>query len=218
MIGTESREEYLEAIFKLATTDGGATITRIARELGVKPASASQMVGRLIDAGWLRRDESNRNRVVLTEAGGSEAVRLVRRHRLSECFLTEYLEFPWDEVHEEACRLEHVLSDAVEAGLARRLGHPPTCPHGRVIPYEEEAPAQEATLTLIDLVPGEERTVSHVSDENPEFLRYLASLGLLPGAPVKVTEVAPFDGPLMIMVEQACRPLGREVARKVFVR
>ena len=218
MIGTESREEYLETIFKLAATDEGATITRIAQELGVKPASASQMVGRLMDAGWLRRDESNRNRVVLTEAGSSEAVRLVRRHRLSERFLTEYLELPWDEVHEEACRLEHVLSDAMEAGLARRLGHPPTCPHGRIIPYEKEATAQEATRALVDVEPGEKCTVSHVSDESPEFLRYLASLGLLPGAPVEVTEVAPFEGPLMIVVEQVSRPLGREVARKVFVR
>lgn len=218
MISTESREEYLETIFKLAATDEGATITRIASELGVKPASASQMIGRLLDAGWLRRDDSNRNRVILTEGGRSEAIRLVRRHRLSECFLTGYLELPWDQVHEEACRLEHVLSDATEAGLARRLGYPRTCPHGRAIPYEADLSAPESTRTLVDMEPGEECTVSHVSDERPEFLRYLASLGLLPGTEVEVTEVAPFEGPLTIVVGRARRSLGREVARRVFVR
>lgn len=218
MIGTESREEYLETIFKLAATDEGATITGIAQMLGVKPASASQMVGRLSDDGWLRRDESCHTRVLLTDEGRSAAIRLVRRHRLSERFLTDYLGLPWDEVHEEACRLEHVFSDAAEASLARQLGHPLTCPHGRAIPYDEEAAALEATGTLEDAKPGEECTVSHVSDESPEFLRYLASLGLLPGTKVEVTEVAPFGGPLVVVVDQLSRPVGREVARKVFVR
>jgi DtxR family Mn-dependent transcriptional regulator len=216
MIGTESREEYLETIFKLASTDEGATITRIAQALGVKPASASQMVGRLLDSGWLRRDESDRNRVVLTEPGRSEAVRLVRRHRLSECFLTEYLELPWDEVHDEACRLEHVLSDATEAGLARRLGRPRTCPHGRVIPYEASSPLPESTRALADLTPGEACVVSHISEETPDLLRYLGDLGLRPGSTVQLREIEPFEGPLIIVVGETCRPLGREVAR-VFV-
>jgi DtxR family Mn-dependent transcriptional regulator len=217
MSGAESREEYLEAIFKLAATDEGATVTRIAHQLGVKPASASQMVGRLHEAGWVYRDESNNNRIILTEAGRAEAVRLVRRHRLSECFLTDYLELPWDEVHEEACRLEHVLSEASEAGLARRLGHPRTCPHGRIIPYDAGTPAPESIRSLADLEPGEACVVSHISDETPELLRYLGSSGLRPGSLVQLREIEPFEGPLIIIVGDACRPLGREAARKVFV-
>jgi len=216
MSGSESREEYLEAIFKLAGTDAGVTVTRVAQELGVSLASASEMIGRLTKAGSLRRDE--RNRIVLTGEARSEAVRLVRRHRLSERFLTDYLELPWDEVHEEACKFEHVLSDVVEASLAERLGHPLTCPHGRAIPDEAGDLVEETSRTLADLGPGDRCTISHVSDERPDLLRYLASLGLLPETLVIVEEVAPFDGPLVILVGRVRLPLGREVARKVFVR
>lgn len=216
MRGSESKEEYLEAIFKLEATDAGVTVTRVAQELGVAPASASEMIGRLIKAGSLRRDE--RKRIVLTAEARAEAVRLVRRHRLSERFLTDYLDLPWDEVHEEACRFEHVLSDVVEASLAERLGHPLTCPHGRAIPDEAGELAEETSCTLAELKPGDRCTISHVSDERPELLRYLASLGLLPETSVVVEELAPFDGPLMILVGQVRHPLGREVARKVFVR
>ncbi len=214
-IGTESREEYLEAVFKLEETKDGATITRIARELGVKPASVSQMTARLVDTGLLLR-ESDRGRVGLTDEGRSAAVRLVRRHRLSERFLTDYLELPWDQVHEEACRLEHVLSDAAEESLARRLGHPLTCPHGRAIPYDAE-PSREAARCLADLTPGEECRVSYVSDENPEMLRYVASCGLQPGTTVRVQEAEPFGGPLAIIVDGRTRHVGREVAQKIFV-
>lgn len=216
MTGSESREEYLEAIFKLAGTDAGVTVTKVARELGVTPASASEMIGRLSKAGSLQKDE--RNRIVLSGEARSEAVRLVRRHRLSERFLTDYLELPWDEVHEAACKFEHVLSDVVEASLAERLGHPLTCPHGRAIPDEAGELAEETSRNLAQLAPGERCTVAHVSDESPDLLRYLASLGLLPEASIVVEEVAPFDGPLVVLVGQARHPVGREVARKVFVR
>jgi DtxR family transcriptional regulator, Mn-dependent transcriptional regulator len=216
VISTESREEYLEAVFKLEGTSRGATITRIAQELGVRPASASQMTSRLVEAGLLRRQAPG-TRVALTEQGRSEAVRLVRRHRLSERFLTDYLELPWDQVHEEACRLEHVLSDEAETSLARRLGHPLTCPHGRVIPYDAVQLAPESARCLVDLAPGETCRVSYVSEEGPEFLRYLASCGLRPGSMVKMEGVAPFGGPLTIVVEGDTRHVGIEVARKVFV-
>ena len=218
MSGTESRDEYLEAIFKLAAGEGGATVTRIARELGVKPASASQMVGRLEKAGAVVRDESGRARVRLTDSGRREAIALVRRHRLSERFLTDYLDLPWDEVHDEACKLEHALSEAVEASLASRLGRPLTCPHGRAIPYEEGATLREATRALADCRSGDVCTVSHVTDETPEFLRYVAALGLYPEAAIEIQGVEPFDGPLTVETCGVRRPVGREVARKVFVR
>jgi DtxR family Mn-dependent transcriptional regulator len=213
---SESREEYLEAIFKLTGTDAGITVTRVALELGVAPPSASQMIGRLTKAGSLVRDQHDR--IALSEAGRSEAVRLVRRHRLSERLLSDYLELPWDQVHEEACRFEHVLSDEVEASLAERLGHPLTCPHGRAIPDETGTLAEETSRSLADLGPGDRCTISYVSEEKPELLRYLASLGLRPEADVLVEEIAPFDGPLMILVGEVRHPLGSEVARKLFVK
>lgn len=216
MAGSQSREEYLEAIFKLAGTEAGATVTRVAQDLSVSPASASEMIGRLTRDGCLVRDEQGR--LALSEAGRSEAVRLVRRHRLSERFLTDCLDLPWDQVHEEACRFEHVLSDAVEARLAERLGHPATCPHGRAIPDESGVLAAETSRCLADLGPGDRCTIAHVSEERPELLRYIASLGLMPGAGVVVEEVAPFEGPLMIVVGEGRHPLGREVALKLFVR
>lgn len=218
----ESREEYLEAVFKLSASGRGATVGRLAKELEVRPASASEMVGRLLADGLLERDEHNRSRVVLTEAGRARAVRVVRRHRLSERLLTDYLGLPWDEVHQEACRLEHALSDAVEVSLAERLGHPRTCPHGRPIPYEGDVAALdfrpcEASRTLADLKLGEGGTISHVSEEDPELLRFLASMGLIPEAPVVVAEIAPFDGPLTIAVGGLRHAVGCELARKVFV-
>jgi len=212
----ESKEEYLEAIFKLALHVEGATVGRVAEELGVAPASASQMLGRLSEAGLVSRDE--RQRIVLTKEGKSEATRIVRRHRLSERFLTDYLKLPWDQVHEEACKLEHALSKEVEVELAERLGNPRTCPHGRAIPTEEgEIPAEE-TRTLADLAPGDQCVISFVSDESPDLLRYLASLGLLPETSTSVEEVAPFGGPLLVRIGRARYALGREVAAKVFVR
>ena len=213
--GSESREEYLEAIFKLAETKAGVTVGRLAQELGVSPASVSEMVGRLTKAGALIRDQHDR--IAFSETGRLEAVRLVRRHRLSECLLADYLGLPWDQVHEEACKFEHVLSDAVEASLAERLGHPLTCPHGRAIPDANGMLAEETSRTLADLAPGDRSTIAHVSEERPELLRYLAGLGLIPGADVTVEEVAPFEGPLQILVGEARHPLAREVARKLFV-
>jgi DtxR family Mn-dependent transcriptional regulator len=217
MTSTESREEYLEAIFKLGETPGGATVTRIAQELGVKPASVSQMTARLAKDGLVSR-ESLRSPISLTDKGRSEAVRLVRRHRLSERFLTDYLDLPWDRVHEEACRLEHVLSDEAEASLARRLGHPVTCPHGRPIPYDAADQVPEAARCLADVGPGGECRVSHISDEGGEFLRYLASCGLQPGRIVRVERVVPFGGPFVIVIEGQTHHVGRQVAQKVFVR
>lgn len=217
MTNTESREEYLEAVFKLEETSKGATITRIARELEVKPASVSQMTARLIDAGLLRRQAPG-GRILLTDKGRAEAVRLVRRHRLSERLLTDYLGLPWDQVHEEACRLEHVLSDEAEASLARKLGHPPTCPHGRVIPYMDATLVPEVTRSLADLKPGETGQVSYVSEEDGEFLRYLTTCSLKPGSMLRVEKVAPFGGPLTIIVNGETCHVGREVAARVFVK
>jgi DtxR family transcriptional regulator, Mn-dependent transcriptional regulator len=213
---SESREEYLEAIFKLAQSPEGATVSRLAEELGLTAPSVSQMVVRLSAEGLVRRDASHR--AVLTEEGRVAAARLVRRHRLSERFLTDYLELPWDQVHDEACKLEHVLSDEVEARLAAQLGNPHTCPHGRVIPDEDGELTPEEARPLAGLSAGEKSTISFVSDEKPDLLRYLSSLGLLPETAVSVEDVAPFGGPLLIRVGRARYALGREVACKIFVR
>jgi DtxR family transcriptional regulator, Mn-dependent transcriptional regulator len=213
---SESREEYLEAIFKLTQQPEGATVGRVADELGLAAPSASQMVARLAAEGLVERDQASH--VLLTKEGRREALRLVRRHRLSERFLTDYLDLPWDQVHDEACKFEHVLSDEVEERLAAHLGNPQTCPHGRAIPTPDGELPEEHARPLAELSAGQKSTISFVSDEQPELLRYLSSLGLLPQTAVAVEDVAPFGGPLLVRVGRARYALGREVAGKIFVQ
>ncbi len=215
---SESVEEYLEAIYKLSREGvaGGATVSQIAATLDVSPPSASQMLGRLRAAGLV--EEGNGRGAVLTAQGEREAASLVRRHRLSERFLTEYLDVPWEDVHAEACRFEHAISPEVEARLAAQLGYPRTCPHGHAIPDEDGVCVDEPLRPLAELEPGGRGTIGRIADEDPELLRYLASLGLLPDTPVAVESVAPFGGPLLVRVGDAQYALGREVACKVLVR
>ena len=212
---SETIEEYLEAMFKLSLSPRGIAVGRLAAELGVAPSSVSEMVARLHAAGLARRV---RGRVELTADGRREGAALVRRHRLSERFLVDVLEVPWDQVHDEACKFEHVLSADVEARLAERLGNPATCPHGYAIPNEEGELDEAAARPLANLQTGEQGIIAHVDEADPELLRYLASLGLLPDTAVAVESVAPFGGPQLVRVGNAQYALGREVAARVFVR
>jgi DtxR family Mn-dependent transcriptional regulator len=214
---TQNAEEYLEAIFKLRLGDDPVTVTRLAGELGVAPASVSEMIGRLRGAGLVEQPAEDRT-IALTEAGAAEGASLVRRHRLSERFLVDYLDMPWDAVHEEACKLEHVLSPEVEARLAEQLGNPLTCPHGHAIPAEDGSLPEQEMQPLSDLEPGCEAVIGCILEEKSDLLRYLASLGLLPDTPVVVESVAPFNGPLLIRVGGSQYALGREVTDKILVR
>lgn len=214
---TQNAEEYLEAIFKLQLGDDPVTVTRLAGELGVAPASVSEMIGRLRVAGLVEEPAEDRT-ITLTEAGAAEGASLVRRHRLSERLLHDYLDMPWDAVHEEACKLEHVLSPEVEARLAEHLGNPLTCPHGHAIPAEDGSLPEQEMQPLSDLEPGREAVIGCIAEEKSDLLRYLASLGLLPDTPVVVESVAPFNGPLLIRVGGSQYALGREVTDKILVR
>lgn len=213
---TQSVEEYLEAIFKLTRDGSPVTVGQIADALGVSPPSASEMVRRLRDAGLVAKDRGHG--VDLSADGRGEGARLVRRHRLSERFLVDVLDMPWDAVHEEACKLEHALSPEVEARLAAQLGNPRTCPHGQVIPGEDGELDEEPLRPLSTLDAGDSGTIRCVTEEKSDLLRYLASLGLLPDTEVSVESVAPFGGPVLVRVAGAQYALGREVAGKIMVR
>lgn len=213
---TQTVEEYLEAMFKLARSPDGISVSRLAAELHVAPSSASEMLGRLAAAGFVRR--SPEGGVTLTPRGEREGARLVRRHRLSERLLADLLSLPWDRVHEEACRLEHALSPEVETLLAERLGNPATCPHGHEIPDEGGNLQEVAARPLAELRSGEAGVVARVDESDPELLRYLASLGLFPDAGVTVDSVAPFGGPQLVRVGDAQYALGREVTARIFVK
>ena len=159
-----------------------------------------------------------RTGIALTEEGEAEGASLVRRHRLSERFLVDYLDMPWDAVHEEACKLEHVLSPEVEARLAEQLGNPLTCPHGHAIPGEDGSLPEVDLRPLTALAPGDEAVIGCIAEEKSDLLRYLSSLGLLPDTPVAVESVAPFNGPLLVSVGGSQYALGREVTDKIMVR
>lgn len=214
---TQNAEEYLEAIFKLQRGPESVTVKQLAAELSVSPPSVSEMIGRLRAAGLIEEPSEGRG-ITLTQAGAVEGAALVRRHRLSERFLVDYLDMPWDTVHEEACKFEHVLSSEVEARLAEQLGNPLTCPHGHAIPAEDGTLTEQDLRPLSGLEPGDEAVIGCIAEEQSDLLRYLASLGLLPDTRVVVESVAPFNGPLLVRVGGSQYALGREVTDKIMVR
>jgi DtxR family Mn-dependent transcriptional regulator len=174
------------------------------------------MVGRLAERGLLTHKPYKR--IALTAKGRDQALTLIRRHRLWERFLTDVLGLPWDQVHEEACRLEHETSTLVEDGLAQFLGGPDTCPHGHPVPTAEGEIGLEGGYSLAQLKKGQRARVLSVPEDDDGVLRYLAALGLEPDATILVEEVAPFQDPLTLRVGQVRHALGRELASKILVR
>lgn len=212
---TPATEEYLEAIFKLNENQGPVKPSHLAGSLGVSQASVTEMVRRLTEQNLASKDDGNGIR--LTEKGRRAALKVVRRHRLAERFLTDILGFTWDTVHDQACRLEHAMSQEIEDGLDRLLEYPPTCPHGHPIPNREGKVSPRKLTSLATLLPGNRAVIAQVSEEDPAMLQYLASLGLLPDTEVTVEEIAPFGGPIMVAVDSARYAIGRELADKIQV-
>ncbi len=212
---TESVEDYLKTIYALQTTGIEATTSHVAERLGVSPPSVSAMVKRLWDHGLVCQGESRD--VVLTGEGERQALGVVRRHRLLETYLHRELGLHWDEVHDEAERLEHVLSERVEEAIDGRLGHPTHDPHGDPIPAKDGAHSEGWTDPLDGIAAGRRVRVDRVSDREPEALRYLAELGLVPGAEVEVDRRDPFGGPVWVSVDSRAHALGPELAGSVFV-
>ena len=192
---TPAMQDYLKAVYRLGET-GPVSTQRLAEELGVAAPSATNMAKRLHELGLVHH--TRYHGVSLTPAGREAALEVVRHHRLWETYLAEAVGLGWDEVHDEAERLEHHLSDRLEARLDSLLGFPETDPHGDPIPREGANLAPGPTL--LQAPAGAEGTVSRVSDRDPEQLRYLGSLGIVPGARVMVLEHLPFEGPVRVRV------------------
>ncbi|MDP9363238.1 MAG: metal-dependent transcriptional regulator [Chloroflexota bacterium] len=211
---TPAMQDYLKAVYRLR--DGGAVTTqRLAEELGVSGPSVTNMVKRLDELGLLRH--ARYQGVELTEEGERIALEVTRHHRLLETFLAETLGYDWDEVHVEAERLEHHISEEMEARIDAALGHPTVDPHGDPIPSREGTVVGAPEARLLDLAPGEAGVVRRVSDRDPDRLRYLARLNLRPGATVRLLETLPFDGPLRVRVDGAEHVIGRPLAAAVRV-
>ncbi len=211
---TERTEMYLKAVFALQHTAPPATVSKVAEFMGVSVPSASEMLKRLEQQGYVRGAEEG---VGLTPAGREVAVRVVRRLRLAERLLTDLLGLPLERVYEEACKLEHVISPEVESRLQQVLGGPTRCPHGLPIPTPDGEVEPLPPFTLVDLAPGQGGTVWAIPEEDPQFVAYLRSLHLVPDSRVQVLEVAPFHGPVFFESEGFRHAIGREAAARVRV-
>ncbi|MFQ5893114.1 MAG: metal-dependent transcriptional regulator [Nitrospinota bacterium] len=212
---SETMRDYLKAIHGLRATEERVTVSVVADQLGVAVASASNMVKRLEESDLVHRTPSRG--IGLTEKGEWEALRLIRAHRLIELFLTEVVGLPWDEVHDEAERMEHAVSDRLLERIAELLGHPAVDPHGDPIPTEEGRLDEEATATLTDLEVGQRAEVRRITAQDPEVLQYLSSVGLTPEQTVTLLDKGPFEGPLTLLIDGAERIIGWKVARMVQV-
>ena len=202
---TVAERRYLKAAWYLFH-DGAATVGRTAKRLGVSHAAASATLSQLLEHGLLERGDGRE--LVLTDAGERVALRLVRRHRLLETFLAQVLGLSWDEVHDEAERLEWFVSDRVEERIAAVLGDPERDPHGDPIPPREGHHEEGGDLPLSQLEPGTSGKIVRVADDDPAVLRYLADEGLGIGSIVTVERQDPFGGPLWLTSAGGVHALG----------
>jgi len=212
---SEAIQDYLKEIYKLQAAGGRATTTAIARAMGVAPSSVTAMLKKLAALGLA--EHARYRGVTLTEAGERVALEVVRHHRLLEQYLAETLGLSIDAVHAEADRLEHVLSDELEARIDEALGFPTHDPHGDPIPDRELRLEHPPGRTIVDLEPGERTTVTRVPDGDPELLRYLGELALVPGGSVELASLAPFDGPATVRSASGEHAISRRVAAAVSV-
>lgn len=213
---TQAVEDYLKAIYELQAEGGRVSTTELSERLQVAPASVTGMVKKLATM-KLVVHEPYRG-VELTPSGEKIALEVLRHHRLVESYLAEALGVPWDKVHEEADRWEHVLSEEMEDLMDDKLGHPTTDPHGAPIPSRDGTIPKTNLRRLSELEAGEAAVIAEVSDHDAELLRYLGDLGLFPRVELRVLSSAPFDGPVTIKTNGDEHALGREVAGHILVQ
>jgi DtxR family Mn-dependent transcriptional regulator len=209
--------DYLKAVWELAVDSGDAASTKdVAVRLSVSPASVSNMFARLQEMGLVSYERYRG--ATLTEKGREEALRLVRRHRLIETFLLEHLGYDWQEVHEEAERLEHAVSDGFTERLAELLGHPDHDPHGDPIPSAEGTMEVDDSFTLNRASAGRRLRIAKVRDEDAAMLDYFGDRNLVPGRWLTIREVRAIDGVVIVEDEDAeVHALGEPLARAIFV-
>jgi DtxR family transcriptional regulator, Mn-dependent transcriptional regulator len=212
---TEPVEDYLKAIYAIGRGWGPAATNEIAERLDLAPASVSGMVRRLADQGLLAYERYRG--VTLTASGRRAALRTLRRHRVIEAYLSRALGYPWDRVHEEAERLEHAASDELVDRMAATIGEPIVDPHGAPIPTRDGAVDETEYTSLAELPIGATGVVARVADEDPEMLRYLGELSIIPGTQLTVKARAPFDGPITLTVGKEELSIGPALAAQVLV-
>ncbi|MCL4528802.1 MAG: metal-dependent transcriptional regulator [Chloroflexi bacterium] len=216
---TDSIQDYLKLIYELTESGKTASTTALAARLGVAPASVTGMVQKLSMIKPALVSYKKHQGVTLTSAGKRAALEVIRHHRLIEAWLVQTLGYSWDEVHNEADKLEHAISEEFEMRIAAVLGNPERDPHGEPIPSAELIMPKDDSISLSSLQPNQEATVRRVRSQDTELLRHLDELGLTPGAHVKALEVSRFDQVMRLQVRgrKEASALGRTVTDQVFV-
>ena len=213
---TRSVEDYLKVIYHLSSQGGFAATSDIAASLDVSPPSVSGMVKRLSETGLI--EHVPYRGVQLTNQGRRAALKMIRRHRVLEVYLTQQLGYDWDGVHDEAERLEHAVSDELIERMAGALGDPRYDPHGAPIPTAAGEIEETDLTSLADARVGAVLELRQVGTEDPARLRYLAEQGLVPGTILTVSDRQPFNGPTTVALEAGTRVVGRELAQLLWCR
>ncbi len=207
--------EYLAEIYRLQEDSPTVSTTSLAERLGVSAPAVPRMLKRLKSVGYVKHVPYQG--VELTERGRSEALKEIRRHRLLEVFLVDIMGFSWDETHEHADELSKGLNDAVSQRMAEMTQFPTRCPHGEPIPDEAGQLPETKDIGIINLGVGFKGVVSRVRTNEPEKLKYFATLGLVPGASFEIIGRAPFNGPMRLLVEREEVVLGVSLTESLWV-
>ena len=214
---TISIQDYLKHIYELTENGESASTNAIAKKLNISPPSVTGMVQKLASAKPALVEYQKHQGVTLTDEGKKAALEVIRHHRLLEAWLVQTLGYSWDEVHEEAERLEHVISEDFERRIAAAMGHPVRDPHGELIPTADLKMPLDDSMPLSALRPGKTATIQRVQASEPQLLRYLDELGLTPGVHIEVKEYSPYDHNLTIKVGRKPLVLGLSITSKIFV-
>ena len=212
---TDAIQDYIKEIYKLESSGRRVTTSALAQQLDVSAPSVTSMLKKLASLGLVEHERYRGAR--LTAHGERVALEVIRHHRLLEQYLSQTLGLPIDALHDEADRLEHALSEDLEARIDRSLGYPTHDPHGDPIPGPDLKLVVSQAMPLSALEPGSKATVSRVPDGDGELLRYLSELKLTPGSRIEVREAAPFEGPLTVRVGGADHAISRELAARIAV-
>lgn len=213
---SQSIEDYLKAIYVLQSEGEAATTTNIANILEVSSASVTNMLKKLAKMNLLKHESYKGAK--LTNAGDKIALEILRHHRLLELYLKEVMGYSWDEVHDEAEKLEHHISEQFEDRIAELLNHPTHDPHGDPIPSKDGVMPKMALLSIAEADLNQPYIIGRVKDQDPELLRYLEKIGVIPGVKIKVVEKTPFQGPIKVHLEDdEEQVLGFAVASEVYL-
>jgi DtxR family Mn-dependent transcriptional regulator len=219
---SEIAEEYLETIYNLSMEGDAVIGARLAEKFRVAPPTVTETLKRLMRDGYVTMD--SRRHVTLTPAGIELAEAVLRRHRLTERFLVDMLGMQWHEVHEEAHRIEHRISGAVEARVVASLDHPTTCPHGNpipgLVPNARNYLGDHGAIRLRDVEPGRPvriLLVSEVVEDEDELISYLHERGLTPGTRVSLASLSPAEGTAQVLVAGRTVSVPERVAYALWV-